>query len=120
MPPYPLTNFEIHKYYQNEPNLNGAYSRNNLSKIKDGAYIINLNEYESIGAHLIVLYVNAKNVISLIILELNIFQKNLENSLEKNILQWNLHKADTLQTGHLHKTDSMRRNGLLCFAVKLS
>ena len=63
MPPYPLTNFEIHKYYQNEPNLNGAYSRNNLSKIKDGAYIINLNEYESIGAHLIVLYVNAKNVI---------------------------------------------------------
>ena len=37
MPPYPLKNFEIEKYYQNEPRFNGVYSRNNLSeKIKDG------------------------------------------------------------------------------------
>ena len=62
MPPHPLTNFEIQKYYQNEPKFNGVYSRNNLSKIKDGAYIINLDEYESIGTHWIALYVNAKNV----------------------------------------------------------
>ena len=33
---HPLTNFEIEKYYQNEPKFNGVYSRNNLSKIKDG------------------------------------------------------------------------------------
>ena len=37
---YPLTNFEIQKYYHNEPNFNGVYSRNNLPKIKDGAFII--------------------------------------------------------------------------------
>ena len=42
---------------------NGAYSRNNLSKIKDGAYVINLNEYKSIGTYLIVLSVNNNNVI---------------------------------------------------------
>ena len=30
--PHPLTNLEMQKYYQNEPKLNGAYSRNNLSK----------------------------------------------------------------------------------------
>ena len=36
--------------------------RNNLSKIKDGTYIINLDEYESIGTHWIALYVNAENV----------------------------------------------------------
>ena len=29
MLPHPLTNFEIQKYYQNEPKLNGLYSRNN-------------------------------------------------------------------------------------------
>ena len=34
--PHPLTNFEIQKYYQNEPKFNGVYSRNNLPKIKDG------------------------------------------------------------------------------------
>ena len=41
---HPLVNFEIQKYYQNEPKFNGVYSRNNLSKIKDGAHIINRNE----------------------------------------------------------------------------
>ena len=62
MTPHPLTNFEIKKYYQSEPKFNGVYSRNNLSKIKDGAYIINLYEYESIGTHWIALYVNAENL----------------------------------------------------------
>ena len=51
MPSHPLTNFEIQKYYQNEPKFNCVYSRNDLFKIKDGAYIINLDEYESIGTH---------------------------------------------------------------------
>ena len=37
-------------------------SRNNLQKIKDGAYVINLDEYESIGTHWIALYVNAENL----------------------------------------------------------
>ena len=35
--PLPLTNFEIQKYYQNEPRFNGVFSRDNLpDKIKDG------------------------------------------------------------------------------------
>ena len=62
MPRNPLTNFEIKNYYQNEPKLNGVYSRNNLSKIKNGAFPANLDEYESIGTHWIALYVNDKNV----------------------------------------------------------
>ena len=59
MPLHPLTNFEMQKYYQNEPKYNAVYSRNNLSKIKVGAYIINLEEYNSTGSHWIV---NAENV----------------------------------------------------------
>ena len=62
MPPHPLTNFDTQKYYQNESKFNGVYSRNNLPKIKDGAYVINLDEYKSIGTHWIALYVNAENV----------------------------------------------------------
>ena len=34
MPPHPLTNFEIQKYYQKEPKFNGVYSGSNLPKIK--------------------------------------------------------------------------------------
>ena len=38
IPPHPLTNIEIQKYYQNEPKFNRVYSRDNLSgNIKDGA-----------------------------------------------------------------------------------
>ena len=52
MPPHPLTNFEIQKYYQNEPKFNGTYSRNNLpKKIKDGTYAINLDQYADVGTH---------------------------------------------------------------------
>ena len=62
MLPHSLTDFEIQKYYQNEPKFNGFCLRNNLSKIKDGAYLINLDEYESIGNHWITLFVNAKKI----------------------------------------------------------
>ena len=61
MPPHPFTNFEIQKYYQNEPKFNGVYSRNNLLKLKEGGSVINLDEYESIVIHWIVLYVNDNN-----------------------------------------------------------
>ena len=51
MPPHPLTNFEIQKYYQNEPKFNGVYSRKNLPKTKDESNAINLDEVKSIGTH---------------------------------------------------------------------
>ena len=50
-------------YYQNEPRFNGVYSRDNLpDRMKDGAYVINLDEYSDIGTHWITLYVNNKTV----------------------------------------------------------
>ena len=60
--PHPLTNFEIQEYYQNEPRFNGVFSRDNLpnNNIKNGAYVINLDEYRDIGTHWVALYVNNK------------------------------------------------------------
>ena len=51
MPPHPLTNFDVQKYYQNEPRFNDVCCRDNLPKIKDGSYVINLDEYSDIGTH---------------------------------------------------------------------
>ena len=63
MPPHPLTNLEIQKYYKNEPKFNGVYCRDNLpDKIKNGAYVINLDEYSDIGTHWVALYVNNNDV----------------------------------------------------------
>ena len=61
--PHPLTNFEIQEYYQNEPRFNGLFSRDNLpnnNNIKNGAYVINLDEYYDIGTHWVALYINNK------------------------------------------------------------
>ena len=88
---HPLTNFEIQAYYQNEPRFNGVFSRdnppnnnnnnnnknnnnnsnnnnndnnnnNNNDNIKNGAYVINLDEYRDIGTHWVALYVNNKTI----------------------------------------------------------
>ena len=64
IPFHPLTNFEISEYYEDEPRFNGVYSGDNLpANIKNGAYIINLDEYEDAGTHWIALYVKNKKVV---------------------------------------------------------
>ena len=50
--PHPLLNFEIQAYSQNEHGFIGVSSRNNLpDRIKNGAYVINFDEYCDIGTH---------------------------------------------------------------------
>ena len=60
---HPLANFELEKYYQNEPRFNGVFSRNSLPKqIRDGAYVIHLDEYANIGTHWIALSCNRNEI----------------------------------------------------------
>ena len=82
---HPLTNVEIQKY-QNEHNFNGVYSRNNLLKITDGVYVINLDEYKSIQTHWIVLYVNDNNVIYFDSFGVEKIPKEIKKIIGKKIL----------------------------------
>ena len=85
MPPHPLTNFEIQKY-KNEPRFNGVFSRNNLpKKIKDGAYVINLDEYADTGTHWIALFCKKMKSFISIASALSIFLTKLKNLLEIKI-----------------------------------
>ena len=62
--PHLLTNFEIQEYYQNEPRFNGVFSRDNQpNSIKNGAYVINLDEYHDIGTHWVAFCLNNKTII---------------------------------------------------------
>ena len=64
MPPHSLTNFDIRRYYQNKPRFNGVYFRDNFpKKIKNGAYVINLDEYADVGSHWIALYVKDNEIV---------------------------------------------------------
>ena len=50
MPPHPLRNFEIKDYYKNKSKFKDVCSRDNLPKIiKNGAYVVNLDEYADVG-----------------------------------------------------------------------
>ena len=70
MPPHPLT------VYQNEPRFNGVFSKNNLpEKIKNGAYVIDLDEYADDE------YVTKMKLFILIVLVFNMFLKRLRNLL---------------------------------------
>ena len=88
MLPHLFTNFEIQKHYQSAAKSNGVYSRNNLAQIKDRAYVINLDEYKSIGTHRVALYVNGENVLYFdgFVVE-HIPKKNQKNSQEIKLLE---------------------------------
>ena len=108
MLPHPLTNFEIQKYYQNEPRFNGSFSRDNLPRIKDGAHIINLDEYSDSGTHCVALHlgeaspkdVQNDNVTYLILSEQNIFGKKFVNNktIKTNIFR--IQANDSIMCGY--------------------
>ena len=53
-----MNNIDITNYFKYEPRFNGVFSRNNLPKIKDGAYIINLDDKNSKGTHWVSLFID--------------------------------------------------------------
>ena len=64
MSPHPLTNFETEKVHENEARFNGVFSRDNMpKKIKDGAYIINLDKYADVDKHWIALFCNRSEIV---------------------------------------------------------
>ena len=104
LPFHPLTNIEISEYYKNEPRFHSIYSRNNLpNKIKKGAYIINLDEYENTGTHWVSLFVKANKIIYFdsfgiehIPKEINKFINN--NNIESNIFR--IQAYDSIMCGY--------------------
>ena len=50
-------------YFKDVKGFNGVFSRNNLPKLKNGAYAINLDHSEHTGIHWVVIYVKKDEVI---------------------------------------------------------
>ena len=93
------------KYYENESKFNGVYSRYNLpNKIKDGAYVINLDEYSDIGPYWIGLYVKNNDItyfdsfgVQHIPIEIKAFIKN--KNIKTNIFR--IQAYDSIMFGYL-------------------
>ena len=73
---------------KNEPKFNSVYLRNNLPKIKDGSYVINLDEFKSIETHWIALYVNGNNKIYFDTFGVGLIPKEIKKFIgNKNIIK---------------------------------
>ena len=79
---------EIQKDYQNEPRFNGVYSRDNLpDKIKNWAYVINLDEFvilELIG----LLCMHWMMLLILIVLEMKQIKTNIFRIQAHDSVMW--------------------------------
>ena len=73
------SSFNKQKYYQNKRRFNGVCSRYNLSKkVKDEAYVINLDEYADVSTYWIAYFELKLKLFILTVLELNMFLKKLK------------------------------------------
>ena len=98
-----LTNFETQKYYQNEPKFNGVYSRNNLVKRKDGAYVVNLDEFQSTATDWESFYVNDNNIIYFYSFRVEHISKEIKKFIgNKNIITdiYRIQEYDSITCGY--------------------
>ena len=98
MPPHPITNLEILKYYQNEPRFNGVYSKSNLpEKINNGAYEINLDEYAGTGTHWIALFCNRSEIVYFDSFGVEYVPEEIKNFIGKKNLKANINEITELE-----------------------
>ena len=84
--------------------MNGVYSRNNLPKIKDGAYVINLDGFKSVGTQWIALYVNGNNIIYFDSFAVEHILKEIKKFIsEKNIITniYRIQAYDSIMCGYI-------------------
>ena len=60
---HPLTNIESITFFNYEPRFHGVFSRANLTWIKDGAYVIILNDKQSKGTHWVSLFIDRNTAV---------------------------------------------------------
>ena len=83
------------KYYQNEPRFNGVYPRDDLPKIKDGTYIINLDEHSDIGTHWVALYVHNDDVTYFDSLSVEHIPKEIKTFINNKSITKNIFRTQT-------------------------
>ena len=94
----------MQKYYENESRFNGAYSRDNLlNKIKDGAYIINLDEHADTGTHWIALFCNKNKIVYFYSFGVEHIPKEIKEFIGNKNIEANIYRVqanDSIMCGY--------------------
>ena len=114
MPPHPLTNFAIRKYYEKELRFNGVYSGDTAPKtIKNGGYVINFD----VGTHWTTSYAKIMKLFTLIVLVLSMFLKKSKDlfDIKTSKQTYSEYKHTTQLCVSASALDSL----ILCWQIKL-
>ena len=60
---HPLNITKINNYYNYKPSFDGAFLRNNLSRTRNGVYVINLDNEKRKGTHWVLLLIDINTIV---------------------------------------------------------
>ena len=100
IPFHPLKNYEIKNYFKDEPRFNGVYSRDNLSKLKNGAYVFNLDHSENTGRHWVVIFVQKDEVIYFESFGVEHIPKEIKKSIGNKNIKTSIQSYDSVMCGY--------------------
>ena len=104
----PLKNIQITNYFNYKPKLNGAFSRNNLPRIKDGVYIINLDDKKSNITHWVSLFTDRSAPVYLDSFGIEYIPQEISNNIK--------HKSITHNTFRIQGNKSIM-SGFYCITL---
>ena len=89
---HPLNNKKITNFFNYEPIFNGVFARNNLPRIKDWAYLINLDDKKCKGTHWVSLFIDRNTVVYFAYFQIEhipqeVFSKIRDKSITRNIFR---------------------------------
>ena len=89
-PLHPLSNIEITKYFNYEPRFNGVVSRDNLPRIKNGAFVIDLDEKQSKGTLWVSLLIDKYMVVYLDSFRIEYIPQEVLNKIKHKSITHNI------------------------------
>ena len=92
VPLHPLNNNKITNYFKYEPRFKDVFSRNNLPRIKDRAYVVNLDDKKSKITHWVSLFIDRNAVVyfdsfGIEYIPLEVLNKIRDKSITHNIFR---------------------------------
>ena len=112
VPLHPLNNIKIINYFKYEPRFNGEFSRNNLPKIKNGAYVINLNDENIKGTHWVLLLIDKNTAVYFDFFGIGYIQQEVLNKFKDKSITHNIVKIQHFESiiCRFHRTYDFRKN----------
>ena len=92
VPLHPLHNIKITNYFNYKPRFNGVFSRNNIPRIKDGTYVINLDDKKNKGTHWVLTFIDRKKAVYFDSLGIEYIPQKVLNKIKDKSIIHNIYR----------------------------